>query len=120
MTAKDVGIYASLYCEHLDDVQSVLASVVPTQGFRRIEQGTVLLYEDGTLELSVEWYHQSFYMSGRCKAEISEATRLLERMATAFEVRGIAVSIDYGEEDERGKMVSPCLLIATRGGPHPS
>ena len=79
----------------------------------RIEQGTVLLYDDGTLALSVEPHMKSFYMSGRYQVEISAATRLLEQMVAAFQGRGMAASIEYQEEDEKGAVVSPCFVVAT-------
>jgi len=94
MTTKEVAIYASLRCDKLDDIESILADVVDKEGFRRIEQRTVLLYQDPILELSVDRNNDSFYLSGRYKAGIQEATSLLGKMVTAFTKRGVVVSID--------------------------
>lgn len=120
MTEPEVGIYATLYCDTLDSVQSVLSSVLPNKAFQRIEQRTVLLCEGGPLALSVEPHGKSFYMSGRSRLGIAEVTRLLEKISAAFLARGIAVSIEYQEEDSNANPLSPCLVITTADNPHRS
>jgi len=112
MSTTDIGIYASLHCRELDDAESAMRAVLGDKGFRRIEQATVLLYEDGAFEASVERHGASFYLSARYQADIVEASSLLEKVAAAFAQRGIAVDIEYQEEDAQGRLAGPCLRIA--------
>jgi hypothetical protein len=114
MGYREIAIYATLHCNDLDDVESILSAAVAGRSRPlRIEQGTVLLYEGSTLELSVDRQGGWFYLSGRYKADLREATCLLQKVAHAFAQQGIAVDIEYQEEDEACKATSACLKIAT-------
>ena len=117
MTTLEVYIYGSLHCDKFDDIESILSEVIDKRGFRRIEQRTVLLYQDKTLDLSVDRHNESFYLSGRHMAGIQMATSLVEKMATAFAERGVAVSFEYQEEDEAGNATSQSFTIATDARP---
>jgi len=117
MTIREVAIYASLHCDNLDDIESSLAAVIDKGGFRRIEQRTVLLYQDPTLELSIDRHNESIYLSGRYKAGVQDATSLLRKMVAAFAKQGVVVSIDYQEEDEEGNATSQCFTVATDAKP---
>lgn len=106
MIEKEIAIYASFYCNNLSEIEINLRKVLINDCFKRIEQGTVLIYEDGTNEFSVESYKNSFYLTGRMKNTLENGFPLIEKLANIFKEDGVKFSIDYQEENANGDLTS--------------
>jgi hypothetical protein len=103
---KETAIYASFYCKELEEIEIILKGLLNKDSFKRIEQGTVLLYEDKTIEFSIEYYNNSFYFTGRYKDNLERAEQFIKVIATRFEQSKIFFSIDYQEEYTSGQTTS--------------
>lgn len=106
MNNKEIVIYATLYSDNLDFIEINLKQNLYESKFKRIEQGTVLIYNDSVNEFTVEKHDDSFYMNGRMKKELLFGTPLILRIAKSFKESGIKFSIDYQEETSKGEPTS--------------
>lgn len=98
----ETATHATIYLNDLNFLEDTLKNILPKGNFKRIEQGTVLLYEDKQVELSIEPYTGSFYLSGRIKTSISNCQELINEIVNTFKRREIKFSLDYQEENENG------------------
>jgi hypothetical protein len=105
-------IYSTIYLSDLNSIEETLKSILKDGYFKRIEQGTVLLYEDSNLELSIELDSSTFYMSGRIKNDLSVSELIIKGIANKFKDAGIQFSLDYQEENEEGGTTTPEFNIS--------
>jgi hypothetical protein len=110
----ETAIYATIYINDLNPIEESLKSVLIDGNFKRIEQGTVLLYEDNQTELSIEKYTDSFYLSGRIKNNISSCKELINEIANVLKNAEIKFSLDYQEENEDGLTTTQEFNISNR------
>lgn len=105
MMNKEIAIYASLHNNNLDLIEYSLKQIFKTGEFTRIEQRTVLVYEDSINEFTVEPDYDSYYLSGRIKGSLQNGENLIIEIADKFKEMQIKFSLDYQEEDN-GKTTS--------------
>lgn len=110
----ETAIYATIYFKDLNLIEEVFKSILFNGKFKKIEQETVLLYEDKKIELSIEPHHDSFYLSGRVKSNISNCQELINEIANALKYAEIKFSLDYQEENEDGLTTSPEFNISNK------
>lgn len=111
----ETAIYSTIYFTDLNFIEEALKSFLIDGYFKRIEQGTVLIYEDSQLELSVEPYGNRFYMSGRIKNDLLGSEILINGITNKFKDSGIQFSLDYQEENEDGESTTPEFNISNLG-----
>ena len=107
-------IYSTIYCEDLKPIEEALRTILIENYFKRIEQGTVLLYEDGLNELSIEPHNNSYYLSGRIKNRLLMSQALINEIANTLKNAGIQFSLDYQEENEEGETTTPEYNISNK------
>ncbi|MFK7048826.1 hypothetical protein FLACOL_01506 [Flavobacterium columnare] len=105
-------IYSTIYCNDLKTIEEVLKGILTDGYFKRIEQGTVLLYQNSQIDLSIEPHANSFYMSGRLKNSLLNSQSHIVEIANALKNTGIQFSLDYQEENEEGERTTPEFNIS--------
>ena len=100
---KEIAIYASLYSNNLDLIESSLQKILNPSLFNRIEQQTVLIYEDSVNEFSIEPNNDSYYLSGRIKESLQYGESLIIKITDKFKEIDLKFSLDYQEEDGNGE-----------------
>lgn len=108
----ETAIYAIIFIKDLNPIEEAIKSVLVDGNFKRIEQGTVLLYEDNQTELSIEEDTDSYYLSGRVKNNISNCQEIINKIANVLRNAEIKFSLDYQEENEDGLTTSPEFNIS--------
>jgi hypothetical protein len=96
----ETAIYATIYTIELYTIEKSLMSILVNKNFKRIEQGTVLIYEDKQIEISIEPHLNSFYLSGRVKTNLLNSQLLINKIT------------DYQEENESGISTTPEFNIS--------
>lgn len=109
----ETAIYATIYSDELNTIEGNLKRILIDRNFKRIEQGTVLIYEDELTEISIEPHLNSFYLSGRVKKNLSNSEVLINEIANVLKDAGINFSLDYQEEDENGEPTTPEFNISS-------
>lgn len=101
----ETTIYSTIYSDDLNSIEEGLKKVLKKGSFKRIEQGTVLLYDDDDkIELSVEPHKNSFYLSGRIKKDLTNCQTTIDHIGSVLKDAGIKFSLDYQEENEDGEL----------------
>ena len=103
---KEIAIYASLYTDNLDFIELSLKQILSTGSFSRIEQKTVLVYEDLVNEFSIEPSNNSYYLSGRIKEELKIGESIIIEITDKFKQMDLIFSLDYQEENDCGETTS--------------
>ena len=112
----ETAIYATIYLTNLNSLEEALKTILAVENFKRIEKGTVLLYEDAQTELSIEPHSDSLYLSGRVKNNLLSSQRLINGIANVLKDAGIHFSLDYQEENEIGIITTPEFNISNKIG----
>ena len=107
-------IYSTIYCEDIKSIEEALKTILMENDYKRIEQGTVLLYEDGLNELSIEPHNNSYYLSGRIKNRLLISQPFIHEIASKLKNAGIQFSLDYQEENEEGETTTPEYNISNK------
>lgn len=110
----ETAIYATIYFIDLKFIEDVLKGILLNGNFKRIEQETVLLFENQQIELSIEPHTNSFYLSGRVKSNISNSLKLINEITNGLKESGIQFSLDYQEENEDGITTTPEFNISNK------
>jgi hypothetical protein len=97
---KEVALYATIYSKSLEKIEEIFKKIFCLQNFKKVEQGTVLLYEDDTISLSFEYHNESFYLSGRYMNDLNDGVPCIRQIASCLKENRISFSIDYQEEDD--------------------
>lgn len=111
---KEIAIYASIYTNSLDLIQSSLQQILNSAPITLIEQNTVLIYEDSVIELSIEPHNTSYYLSGRIKEGLKIGEALIIKITDKFKENGMIYSLDYQEENDNGAPTSPEYNISNK------
>lgn len=111
----ETAIYATIYCDDLNEVERSLKRILFEGNFKRIEQDSVLLYEDNLASLSIEYYNnESFYLSGRFNDNLQNSKPFIQLIANQLKVAGIHYSLDYQEENENCEPTTPEYTISNK------
>jgi hypothetical protein len=110
---KEIAIYATLYNNNLDLIEHCLNQILKEGEFNRIEQKTVLIYEDSIDEFSIEPDNDTFYLSGRIKESLLNGENLIINITDKFKEMEIEFSLDY-QEEENGEITSPEYNISNK------
>lgn len=103
----ETAIYATIYANSLDDIEIIFKNIFQNNNnFKKIEQGNVLIYESKQIEISIEHYNNSFYLSGRLKKSLSDSLPIIINITKCLKDNGLKFSLDYQEENERGEAIS--------------
>jgi hypothetical protein len=114
MIKKEVFICASIYATDLNEVADVLAATFTAGIYKRIEQNTVLLYDEPDFELAVDDHDHCFFMTARYYDTLEAGAIVAIRIVDSFRKRKIAISLDYQEEDSSGQPTSTEINITYR------
>ncbi|MDR0230032.1 MAG: hypothetical protein LBI72_13375 [Flavobacteriaceae bacterium] len=100
-------IYAILYSSDLITIEKILEEILNKNKIFKIESGTVLVYQDELIELSIEPTYNSIdelYLSAVIKMKLLEGgEQWVFSMGNVLKKNKVYFSIDYEEIDERGK-----------------
>lgn len=110
----ETAIYATIYCNDLNEVERSLKRILFERNFKRIEQDSVLLYEDNLASLSIEYNNESFYLSGSFNDNLQNSKPFIQLIANQLKVAGIHFSLDYQEENENCEPTTPEYNISNK------
>ncbi|WP_128330244.1 hypothetical protein [Apibacter sp. HY039] len=103
----ETAIYSTIYSNDINTIEEVLKRILLEGNFKKIEQGTILIYEDNKIELSIEPYSNSFYLSGRIKNNLLNSKLLINKIVNVLKDAEMQFSLDYQEENEAGVTTTP-------------
>jgi hypothetical protein len=110
---KEVAIYALIHSDDLEKIEKSLKNEFDSSKFEKIEQNSVLIFNNLALNFSVEHSNNSFYLSGRNKNDLANSELIIKKIARRFKEDGILFSIDYQEENSEGTLISKEFNISS-------
>ena len=99
MSTKEVVIHALIYADNLLQIENSLKQEFENSYFRKIEQNSVLIFENTLIRFSVEYDGKAFYLVGRNKNNLENSMSVIENLVKAFKESSLNFSIDYQEEE---------------------
>lgn len=112
---KEVAIYGLIHSDDLEKIENSLKNEFDNSKFSKIEQNSVLIFNDSIFNFSIEYNNNSFYLSGRNKNNLENSELIIEKIARRFKGDGILFSIDYQEENSDGTIISKEFNISNVG-----
>jgi hypothetical protein len=112
---KEVAIYALIHSDDLEKIEKSLKNEFDRSKFKKIEQNSVLIFNDLGFDFSVEYDNNLLYLSGRNKDNLENTELIIEKIVRRFKEDGILFSIDYQEENPNGTVISKEFNISNGG-----